>query len=60
LFYICDRKPTFWAKANFTENSFEIYAMILKLQFFAHFDKATLKAVCCEVSRQKLFPKRYG
>jgi len=28
--------------------------MILKLRFFAHFDKATVKAACCGVPHQKL------
>jgi len=51
----------FGHKQTLAKTQLKIYAMILKLKFFAHFDKATIKAACYEVSHQKLlFPRRYG
>jgi len=46
---------TFWAQTNFGKNSVENLCNDVNIKFFAHFDKATIKAACCEVSYQKLF-----
>ena len=60
----CDRileNLPFGHKQTLVKIQLKIYAMILKLSFFAHFVKAAITAACCEVSHQKLpFPRRYG
>ena len=39
----------------------KIFTMFLKLRFFAHLDKETIKPSCYEISHQKFdFPRRYG